>query len=470
MIQQIAKKEVKEMIREGRIKGLGIVLVVLVIASLLASYSYYRDVERQHREATIGQRALWENQGAKNPHGAAHYGVFAFKPVSPLSVIEKGLDQYLGVSFFLEAHRQNHAEYRAIEDSNVLARFGELSPGFVFVFLFPLLIIFLGFSAFTRERESGTLKLIMSQGLSLPRLLIGKILGIWTVLAYFLLPLFLLGLAFVLYASANPLEDLSRYGLIILFLLFYFAVFVNLSVCLSALCQRSNVALVSLIGLWIVSTMVAPKATSFVASALQPLPSLAEFNSKLQFDLANGVDGHDPYNKFSAEFREKILKEYGVEDVADLPFNFTGLMLQVGEEHEKVVYDKHFSELRDKHKAQLAVYRASSIVSPTILIRQVLMSMSRTDLEAYYHFANQAEDYRIQLMRELNKDIEVNASYGQVYIADASLFASNSQFEYDPISIAESLNAAQSAMGLLIIWVLGSFVLAWIAASRLKVV
>ena len=82
MILRIARKELLDLLRDGRFRVLaGLVLVVSVV-SLGAGWKAYTDLAAQHRTAQQATRDQWLNQPKKNPHSAAHYGVYAFKPTA----------------------------------------------------------------------------------------------------------------------------------------------------------------------------------------------------------------------------------------------------------------------------------------------------------------------------------------------------------------------------------------------------
>ena len=180
MIASIARKEFSEIVRDGRFKWTAGIMALLLLTALAAGYqkySAYMDMQRLAQDQTNYQ---WFNQGDKNPHSGAHYGNYAFKPAGPLAFFDNGINNYAGTALFMEAHKQNFAIGRPATDQSSIGRFGDLSGAMILQLLMPLLIIFLGFTAFSGERESGTLRQVLSMGVSNRQLLWGKALGIGT--------------------------------------------------------------------------------------------------------------------------------------------------------------------------------------------------------------------------------------------------------------------------------------------------
>jgi ABC-2 type transport system permease protein len=453
MLLHIAKKEWKEALRDSRFRFAAGLLLILLFASMVVSYNYYQNVNQEYQQAKQTVRQEWEGQVPKNPHSAAHFGTYAFKPVQPLSLIDNGLDKYLGVSIFLEAHKQNTSQYRQIADQNDLARFAELTPAFVFTYLVPLLIILVSFGTFTTEKENGTLQLLLSQGISKFQLGLGKITGIWLLMLALLLPIFLLGLIFIL-SSEFQADDLLRYALLIITLLFYYGVFVNLSVAVSAWAKSSNVALVGLLGFWIVSALLVPKFTSNLSKMLHPAPSAIEYQAEIKENLEKGVDGHNPFSEKSKLFEDSVLQANKVDSVHKLPFNYSGLIMQAGEEHETVVYAKAMKKLNNIYFAQLQTHQASAFLSPTILVKMLSMQIAKTDLQTHYDFSQQAENYRIALVRDLNYELKDKAKYGQRgYISsDKDFFKKNIKFDYKPVSMTDTLKNTWASLLFLMVW------------------
>jgi ABC-2 type transport system permease protein len=470
MIFHIAKKEFIQTLRDSRFRVMALIIFMLMLTSVLVSRSYYQKLSREHQQARQTARAHWENQGDKNPHSAAHFGTFAFKPVQPLSLIDNGLDKYVGISIFMEAHRQNDAEHKQMADSSSLARFGELTPAFVFTYLIPLLIILMAFSVFSAEKESGTLRMLLSQGVSKTTLAWGKITGIWLLLAALLLPVFLAGLLFLMSSPAVSGEELGRYGYMVLVYLLYFGIFIHVSVLVSALSRNSTVALVALLGFWMLSCLLVPRVTTNLSKKLYPSPNPVEFQMAIKKEIEEGVDGHNPFNEVSQKFEKEILAKYGVDSVSQLPFNYWGLIMQKGEEHETGVYARHLQNLQDIYLRQLRFHQTLSFLSPTVLARMLSMQFARTDLLTHYHFQKTAENYRVALVRELNYDLKDNSKYDDWnYTAGRDLFKRNIRFSYQPVPLSETMGQAKAALGLLVLWFAFSLVAALFGSHRMNV-
>jgi ABC-2 type transport system permease protein len=90
----------------------------------------------------------------------------AFRQKYFLSFFDFGMDAYTGKSVFLEAHRQNTVNFSEAGQSGSLLRFGQISVAMILQTLLSLLLFFWGYDLVARERAEGTLKLLLTQGLS----------------------------------------------------------------------------------------------------------------------------------------------------------------------------------------------------------------------------------------------------------------------------------------------------------------
>lgn len=108
----IARKEALETFRDGRFWWASAVILVLLLGAVWSGYDYTRRVGDQQAEAAAAERAVWVGQEEKNPHSAAHFGSYAFKPVTPLLAVDRGVTAYTGVALFMEGHAVQDARYR----------------------------------------------------------------------------------------------------------------------------------------------------------------------------------------------------------------------------------------------------------------------------------------------------------------------------------------------------------------------
>ena len=464
----LIKKELQEILRSGQFRIAGLIVLLLTVIAISISAGYYQSVQQQHAQAQSNERNVWESQDDKNPHSAAHYGTYAFKPKYPLSLVDQGVDKFVGISIFLEAHTRNEAQYMAAADQTGLARFGELTPDFILLFIMPLLVILIGHNAFTREKERGTLNLIKSQGISLQKLAFAKWLGVFIPVAALTLGIFLL--AGILLSSLGDFGELSWSSLLIMMLIYlvYYAVFACISLIVSALSKSSGIALVSLLTFWIIGCLAVPKAATNIAELKHPYPTKQAFDEAVAFDKSQGLDGHDPWNEAAKKLEQETLKAYNVSDLKDLPFNYDGYRMQKGEEHEAEIYFKHYKALKNIHEQQTGVYRSLMVFSPYLPVRFLSMSLAHTDYTTHWHFSDAAENYRIGLQKALNDDFAENSEYGNwAYKADKSLWSDIPEFSYRPPGLGEVLTRNTQNFAVISGWFILAFAGLFFSTKRL---
>ena len=475
MIREIAKKEFTEMWRDGRFRIVGAFILVLLLATLLAGWSQYTKVSGEQAVARADNERQWETQGTRNPHSAAHFGKYAFKPRPPVSLLDNGVNSYLGVAVWLEAHYQNPFRYRPAEDSTVVQRFGELTAVVVLQLLIPLFIILLAFPAFAGEREAGTLRQLLSLGIDRKTLAFGKALGISGALAALLVPAAVIGTAALALAATGSsgdgfLASFGRFVMMVVTYLLYFTIFLAVSLAVSAYFRTAQLALLVLFGFWIFNGLFVPRVAADLAQKVYPSVSSTEFWENTSKDLRDGIDGHDPQNKRTEEAKQQLLAQYGVQKVEDLPINFSGWSLNQGEEYAGKVYDKHYSALWQSFDDQSRFFNLSSIVAPLLAVKSVSMSMAGTDFSHHRHFATEAEQYRRVINRILNEDYMNNSRTGDSnYTANETLWSSMPQFQYELPNTTWALRTQVLPLAMLFLWTLAAIALALLSVGRARV-
>jgi len=464
MVTRIARKEFTELVRDGRFRVLGGAVLLLSLLSLAVGWQSYQDLSRQHRSAQTATRAQWLGQEKKNPHSAAHYGMYAFKPKSQLAMIDTGVDPYVGVAVWMEAHRQNDFKFRPAQDRTAVQRFGAMTGAEVLQVLLPLFIVLLAFAAFAGEREQGTFRQLLATGVAPRDLAVGKALGIALALGVVLVPATVVAvIAFALSSESGLLAgDPVRVGWLALSYLAYFAVLTFIALAVSARARSSRVALVVLLAFWFANSVVATRVASDVAAWLHPTPSAVEFQRALDADLSNPAEMERRLN----QRRTELFQRYGVDHVDALPIAFSGISLQEGEEYANTVFDQHWGALFERYARQDRVTQLAAVAAPMLAVRSLSMGLAGTDVQQHRHFAAAAEDYRRDIQRVMNNDIAVNQKRGQVYLADHTLWRQVPEFEYQAPPAAWVMGNNLVALGVLGLWLAAAAW--WLVASATR--
>lgn len=451
MILAIARRELLDVWRDGRLRwAAGVSVLLLLVALLLGAQQGART--RSEREAAARlERENWLEQGQKNAHSAGHQGVYVFKPVAPLAAFERGIEPFVGTTVFLEAHRQNHAAFLPAQDATAMRRFGELTAANGLQLLAPLLVVLLSFATLAGERERGTLRQVLSLGVRPHQLVLGKALGLGAALGLVLLPVALIG-AFVL--TGAPAADESDTALRLLTLALAYALYLGgvLGLCLfvSAVSGSARSALATLLVCWAANAVLAPRLAADLVRRFQPLPELAQFQAEVQRDLAQGLDGHDPRDARLAEFARETMAKHGVTRLEDLPFQFQGLVMLESERLANEVYDHHFGALWARIAAQDRSLTWAGLAAPLLALRSASMALAGTDFTHHRDFAQAAEEHRRKLVKVLNEELmrqqDPHAPAGR------ELWERLPDFAHSLRSFPEALRTAATGLALLGLW------------------
>jgi ABC-2 type transport system permease protein len=460
MLRVIAGKDLLELIRDGRLLWAGGLVVVLLLTALAVGAARQREVAAERLAAQELDYQDWRNQPARHPHDAAHQGMHVFKPDPPLSIVDPGIDPYVGATIWLQAHNPSTVNFRPAQDATGLQRFGELSPAWVLQILSPLLVIVLGFNAFAAEREKGTLRQTLSLGVSPVRLLWGKALAVMAGVALLLAPTGLAaGLAVSAAGGGMNADTLTRFLWLAGGYSLYLgaAVFVVLAV--SALAPSSRVALVVLLGLWIGSASLAPRVASDLSRDWYPNPSRLTFNADLGAEM-----GRERQRAWKAQFGTD--SRWGSE----VPLDKWGQALRVDDDAAYAVVDRHFARLWETFGRQQGVQEWLGLVAPVLAIRALSMSLAGTDFAHYSEFWVAAERQRRVIQSAVTDDLIKNGDTRGAghfdYKASADFWATVPQFEYVPPRASWAVRNSLRSFAVLGTGLLLSLALAHVAVMR----
>ena len=472
-IRHIARKELREIIRDGRLRLLGAIVFVLAVAALVFGAQQTHRSQHAREHAVERAAAQWEGQGEKNPHVAAHYGTHVFAPTSVATAIDPGVSAYLGRSLKIEAHQRNLAAHSEAQDGASLQRFGGFSVATVLLQLLPLLIVALGYGLWSRERERGTLRQLISTGVDRRALLWGKTIALFGIVAALLVPALLLIVGVLWALGGGEGDAFVRLGLLGLSYGLYFAIFGGLTLYASAAAPSSRAALVAMVGVWGLFCLVMPRGAAELAGALEPLPSRASLARDVAQSLEVGIDGKAEREVAVEAIRSDLMADSGMADTGMLVDDafLSGFELQAEARWEDMVFDHHVEALEERIQAQESVVNWVGFLSPYVAMRSLSAGLCGTDYAHHRHFTEYAETWRKSLVLQLNQTFAEEAgAEGWDYRAGPELWKNAPPFEYEAPSALAALRMHGLSLLSLLAWLMIAFGLARRSAQRVRVV
>jgi len=450
--------------------GTSIGFVLLLILTIVMGNYQTETQQETYGHAKEHVREQWESIDAMNPHSAAHYGTYVFKPATLLSTLDEGVSSVTGNLLRVEGHVQNEMVHSEASQMQAVSRFGKLKSSLLLQYIIPLLLVFLAFNIVSSEKQSGRLKLLVLQGASPFQIVFSKTLAVWLYGVFLLL--FVLLVYSVLNIQQIHADSLSRLGLFFLaYALFYFIV-CGLTVALSARGQNATLALTTMFGIWILWSIFLPYIFMSSVEKLYDLPSRNNFKTAMKEDRAKGIDGHNPADERGKALVEEVLKEYGVDSLSLLPINFDGIRMQADEEYGNKVWDKHFGNLRTVMVQQKRTYQLSGIINPFASLQNASMGFAGSDNLHHQDFLVQVEHYRRDFIKELNDKHAYGGSktgdWG--WKADNAFFKSVADFQYRSPSIQSKFQDYIWDMVLLFFWTFLTFGFLFAAIRKMSVV
>lgn len=449
------------LMRRNRVAMLALAMLLLLSAIAVLTSIAQRDNSAAIRERFQEQAdAAFDGAPARHPHRMVHYGHFVFRPLPPLAAFDPGVDTFTGNTIYLEGHRQNSANFGDVRQSSLLVRFGQLTPAFVLMVLAPLVLIFIGFGSVARERERGTIRQLLAHGVNARHLVLGKAIGLGGIAAMMLAPA-ALALGWLVAAENAPaLPSAILFGGYTL----YLAIWVLLIVIASSLATQARTALMTLIGVWAFAVILLPRLAPDLALGANPMLTRLETDIMIKEDLRKMGDSHNANDPYFNAFKARVLKEYGVEKVEDLPVNYRGLLALEGEKLTSKLFDDYADRQFAAQRAQSRFVDTAGLLSPAVALRRLSMSAAGTDLEGHRRFLAQAEAYRFAIVQQLNRLQATAITYdddsnrnkdpeaGRRVRIDPDNWSAVPDFQYQSATTYEKMSAALPGLVMLVGW------------------
>jgi ABC-2 type transport system permease protein len=366
----------------------------IAVASILAQQdSRYTSNIDQLRRINAGAEVPAPFSNPADPANIGSGGIggrYAYVPTNPLAPMAFGQSDMIP-NYYLVTYRSrvNFMYDSEIENPwNLLS--GRFDVAFVIVYLLPLFIFAMSYNLLSAEREQGTLRMLLSQPLTLTRLVLAKVsIRACAILACaILIPLIALLIFRVETHSATSLVQLGAWAVLVCaYGLFWFAV----AVIANAFSRSSAANALTLVASWVVFVLILPVLLNLAVSIASPAPSRTELATQTRLIT---VDGLRRYQKLlSADYRysnqpEMLLPKDGRFAVQPRPQAAFMLQRDVDAEIQKLL-DRFDAQL----EGQQSLVDGWGIISPAIIVHEGLATLAGNGSQRYLHFQRQVATF-----------------------------------------------------------------------------
>ncbi len=470
MIRTITKKEILEHFISVRFIVLTVICVTLLPMSLFVGYrSYQNCISDYNRSVKLNRENLEKISFAEVFTG--DFSIKGYRPPSALSVFVSGLS--VSIPAHLEARKTGLSLLSdSVQDESILTITGKIDFTFILLIVFSLLAILFTFDAICGEKEKGTLRAALSNSIPRDKYILGKYFGTMITLLIPLIIAILIGLILlvVLGYPISGKEILLRIFFIFISSIILISIFSSIGLFISSRVNNSKTSVVILISVWILLMFVIPKGSDIIAKAfihvdseevLQLQKSLIRQNLELEkgkriFDALKTLPQSDPNNVNEeesnriSEERNKVLNpirnEYAQRINAEI----------------KKVEDQH--NLSKAWQNSLALYLAR--VSPATSFNKITTDLAWTGEHSRENFTEFAQTYQTILNQSLFDYIfrDINPAGGiSMGISGGINLKELPVFDFANESLSDTFKAIALDVGLLLFFVIFTFVLVYVS-------
>ncbi|MCI0513437.1 ABC transporter permease [candidate division KSB1 bacterium] len=386
MLKLIIRKELLETIQSKRF------IWTFSVCSALILLTFYMGAENYQLNLARYEAAKAENlrklEGVTDWLMVRSHRIFL--PPAPLEVLVNGVANDIGRTVEVVGRGELTASGSRYNEDPLFAAFRFLDLDFIFQIVLSLFAILFAYNAINGEKEAGTLRLSFANAVPKDQYILGKLLGAFLALGLPLLIPILLGclLLPILKVPLSPAEWL-RLGLILLTGIFYFGIFLTLSIFVSAITTRSAHAFSFLLVIWILTIFIIPRAAVLIAGRMVPVPSVDELAfQKSRYQAQLWQEDQVKMNQYHPENSgdpDKMLAEFHkfMEELAD-----------AREKKANALATRLNESRRNRQQVQERLALGLARLSPAALFSLATTNLASTSLALKAHFMQEVYGYQ----------------------------------------------------------------------------
>lgn len=265
---------------------------------------------------------------------------------------------------------------------------GNFDLSYVFVFLFPLLVVALFYNLYAGEKEGGTLALLQSQSTSLGMILFSK--GLLRLSIVWGLAVVLLALGFLLQGISLS----NNGGLFIQWMLIIFGYGLLWTMLMGFIVwfrRRSALSAMLGLGFWLVFTLITPALLNLFVSSNHPLPNRANVIHEVR-DLSGKI--FDSPRAFVYDTFYELHPTLGTVDTAEFkPWWYASFTLL--DEKANILNEEIERQVSERN----ALLKRWEWLAPAAMVHEKLSTLSHTDRQSHLEFVKEVYAYHEDLKK-----------------------------------------------------------------------
>ncbi len=276
MFKILVEKELKAILQSPKFVATFGVCSLLILLSVFIGIKEYHSSVAQYETAT----QLVDQSLAEATSFYAMNNTVYRKP-SPMQIFVSGVSFDVGRLSKISSSEDVKLERSSYSESPLFAVFRFIDFTFIVQVVLSLFAILFTFDAINGERESGTLKLALSNAIPRGQYLFSKFVGSWLGLTIPLLIPILIGVLLLMVLNVPMTgDDWAKLVALIGVSILYFTFFIALSLLVSSITKQSSVSFLVLLVVWIMLVLIVPRAATMAAGQLVSVPTVAENESQ----------------------------------------------------------------------------------------------------------------------------------------------------------------------------------------------
>jgi len=474
MIRNLVRKEIMVNLLSLRFT---FTLLLSILLFAVSSFVYVARYEQQSQDywKQTNENLSKFSDNAKQLYKLAFLQQKFWRRPKPLTLCVEGFERYLPNLIDSSVFFMRLPEIGGRENF-LLRRYSDIDWFFIISVPMSFVALLFTYDSFCGEKETGTLRLILSSSIPRYKILVGKYLGALAALAIPLFAGLLINLIIVLASGIVDINsaDWLRFFAIFLLSILFMSVFLLLGIFVSSRVSHSISSIVILLLIWAGMIVLIPSLGRIVAETSVNVLTPAEFHKRfmenlqqMEHDAETGKYGKNAHELWHEDRNNPLVNPPAAARFCNA---------------KAASMNKLWEQQHNQMLAQAYAGRNFASISPAVIYQRASEILAGTGIRRCVNLYWQVKRYRENLQQYiLDQDAEDPNSLHLLFDNDFSVemwgtiskkpvdFSTVPKFQEQDYPVAESFHLAMWDIGVLLLWNLVIFTAAFVSFLRYDV-